>query len=98
MSGGDHGLGCDTACQPDIPFPFPKPNYPYGHVVLGNTPERFGRLAKAAGEFVAGDPKRPPAIFVNAWNEWTEGSYLLPEEKYGAAYLKALKEALGRGG
>ncbi len=93
-------MGWDVTprCQPDVPFPFAKPNYPYGHVVVGNTPERFGRLAKAARDFVAGDPKHPPAVFVNAWNEWTEGSYLLPEEKYGTAYLKALKEALGREG
>ncbi len=93
-------MGCDATprCEPNVPFPFAKPHYPYMHVVLGNTPERFGRLAKAASEFVAGDPKRPPAILVNAWNEWTEGSFLLPEERYGTAYLKAMKETLGRGG
>ena len=75
-----------------------KHDYPYLPVLVGNTPERFGRLVKAAIDFAAADPKRPPAIFVNAWNEWTEGSYLLPEEKYGTAYLDALKDAIGGGG
>jgi hypothetical protein len=89
-------MGWDVTprCEHNVPFPFAKPRYPYGHVVVGNTPERFGRLCQLAAEHVAADSQRPPAIFVNAWNEWTEGSYLLPEEKHGTAYLKALQQAL----
>ena len=30
-------------------------------------------------------------IILNAWNEWTEGSYLLPEERTGTKYLEAIK-------
>ncbi len=90
-------MGWDVTprCERNVPFPFAKTNYPYTHVVVGNTPQRFGRLCGLAAEFVAGDPKRPPAVFVNAWNEWTEGCYLLPEEKHGTGYLKALKQTLG---
>jgi hypothetical protein len=33
-------------------------------------------------------------LFINAWNEWAEGNHLEPCEKWGHAYLKALKEAL----
>jgi hypothetical protein len=88
-------MGWDVTprCEHNVPWPFAKTSYPYGHVVLGNTPERFGRLCRMAREFVAADPKKPYAVFVNAWNEWTEGCYLLPEEKYGTAYLEALKSA-----
>ena len=88
-------MGWDVTprCEHNVPWPFAKPSYPYGHIVLGNTPERFGRLCQMAAEFVAADPKRPFAVFINAWNEWTEGSYLLPEEKYGTAYLAAVKSA-----
>jgi hypothetical protein len=91
-------MGWDVTprCEHQVPFPFAKPNYPYGHVVVGNTPDRFGKLCKAAADFVAANPKHPPAVFVNAWNEWTEGSHLLPEEKYGTAYLKSLKQAFHR--
>ena len=33
-------------------------------------------------------------IFINAWNEWGEGSYLEPDEKYGYANINALSKAI----
>jgi len=70
-------------------------DYHYGHVVVGNTPRLFGKLCRQAAEHVQNDPRRLFAVFVNAWNEWTEYSFLLPEKRHGLGYLRELKKALG---
>jgi len=33
-------------------------------------------------------------MFINAWNEWAEGTYLEPEEKYGYANVNTFSKAL----
>jgi hypothetical protein len=64
-----------------------------GKLILGATPEKFemyfNKLIKRTKKLYKTD-----MIVVFAWNEWSEGGYLEPDEKYGDAYLKAIKHAL----
>jgi hypothetical protein len=66
--------------------------------VVGNTPTRYEQLLVDAARHCRRDGHKPFAILLNAWNEWTEGAYLLPEERTGAAYLEAIKKVFGVAG
>jgi len=38
-----------------------------------------------------------PFIFINAWNEWAEGTYLEPDEERGTALLDVIKSVVAEG-
>ncbi len=60
-------------------------------VVRNNTPEAIEAGLRQAKAYVDAHPDQPPLITVNSWNEWTETSYLQPDDLYGYGYLEAVK-------
>jgi hypothetical protein len=89
--------GWDVSARnhPHEPWPPSKWSWPWGHIVIDNTPERFEQLVRSCRQFLSLQTHRPRAMVLNAWNEWTEGSVLLPLRDGGDAVLRALRSALG---
>ncbi|RIJ47884.1 hypothetical protein D1614_12185 [Maribellus luteus] len=59
-----------------------------------NTPDSFAALLSKAKKYADKHPDQPKLITINAWNEWVEGSYLLPDMLNGFGYLEAVKEVM----
>lgn len=60
-----------------------------------NTPQVFATYLKSAKDYVdAHRDSQPPFMMINAWNEWVEGSYLLPDRLNGFGYLEAVRDVL----
>ncbi|MFT3934266.1 MAG: glycoside hydrolase family 99-like domain-containing protein [Chitinophagaceae bacterium] len=61
-------------------------------VVKNNTPENFEKGLRMAKAYIDAHPKQAPLITINSWNEWTETSYLQPDNVNGYGYLNAIKK------
>ena len=59
-------------------------------VTTNNDPAAVEKAFLAARDYVDAHPDQPPLITVNSWNEWTETSYLQPDDLHGYGYLQAI--------
>ena len=85
-------MGWDSSprtIQSDV---YERCGYPWTAILDGNTPEAFGAALRRAKAFLDQADVRQKVLTINAWNEWTEGSYLLPDTVYGTAYLQAIRD------
>ncbi|MBS0174816.1 MAG: glycoside hydrolase family 99-like domain-containing protein [Nitrospira sp.] len=82
---------------PDYPLVLPNwDNTPRsgmrGLVFHNATPELFRSLLHEAISRVAARPDDERIVFLKAWNEWAEGNYVEPDQKWGRAWLEAIRE------
>ena len=66
-----------------------------GNVFFNASPEVFEAwLSVLCAQTQRDNPSGKRFVFVNAWNEWSEGAYLEPDRKNGHRNLKAVRSAL----
>ena len=88
-------MGWDSSprcCQSDR---FENAGYPFTPTLKNNTPEAFRTALESVKGFLDSRQDQPRVFSINAWNEWTEGSYLEPDSLNQMAYLKAIRQVFG---
>lgn len=58
------------------------------------SPQLFGKLCTRAFIATENKPDEEKIVLLRSWNEWAEGNYLEPDQRYGIAYLEAFSNSL----
>ncbi|MCQ2340237.1 MAG: glycoside hydrolase family 99-like domain-containing protein [Paludibacteraceae bacterium] len=61
-------------------------------VYIDATPEKWSKHLKQALGIVAHKHPEHQIIVIKSWNEWAEGNYLEPDQRYGRGWLEATKQ------
>lgn len=61
-------------------------------VLAGSCPEQFYLHCKEVFSYVK--EKKNKVVFLKSWNEWGEGNYIEPDDKFGRGWIYALRKAL----
>ena len=83
-------VGWDSSPRTIMTDKYEVLTYPFNPIIVGNTPEKFKKALEETKKIL--EETGTKMFTINAWNEWTEGSYLEPDEKYGTGYLDAIRE------
>ncbi len=82
-------------------IPIIIPNYDHtprsggrGFVLTGSTPFKFASQVRKALTFLKSKSQDKKLLFLVSWNEWGEGNYMEPDQKFGHQYLEALRSEI----
>ena len=63
-------------------------------IYKGCTPPIFEKNFRRLVQKAEQKPEGRRFVYINAWNEWAEGTYLEPDEKNGYGYLEAVQRVM----
>lgn len=87
-------VGWDASPRVSADTAFTQEHLPYPPAWNASA-EDFEAGLRLAADFVAHAPQEYREVTINAWNEWTEGSYLLPDDRDGLSRLEAVRRVFG---
>jgi hypothetical protein len=90
-------MGWDSSPRTVQSDTFLNVGYPFTPTLANDTPDQFREALVAVKQRLDLRPG-PKTLNINAWNEWTEGSYLEPDTVHGMGYLEAIRDVFGRVG
>ncbi len=88
-------MGWDPSPRSAQSAQYENRGYPFCTIWKDNTPDAWRAALQRAKAFVQAGRDKHKMVTLNAWNEWTEGSYLLPDRAHGTAYLEAVRDVFG---
>lgn len=88
-------MGWDSSPRTVQSDMYDKDDYPFGPVIVNNTPSLFEKALRNAADFLASDEASGTMLHLPCWNEWTEGAYLEPDTVNQYGYLEAVEHVFG---
>lgn len=70
--------------------------WPACTILANENPAAFKAFMQASFWYLNRHPEVPRFVTIACFNEWSEGHYLLPDNRFGYGMLDALAEALGK--
>lgn len=64
------------------------------NMLTGATPELFQRTVEEAIRRIRGKQGEHQILFLKSWNEWGEGNYVEPDQRFGHGFLEAIRKAI----
>lgn len=65
-----------------------------GVVLQCSTPALFQEHLQQALQQIKHRPYESRILFIKSWNEWAEGNYLEPDQRFGRGYLEVVRDAI----
>ena len=62
--------------------------------LVNSTPEKFQETGEEAIRIIEKKAPEHRILFLKAWNEWGEGNYVEPDQRFGHGYLQAIRQAV----